>query len=51
MYIVVYSLEHRGWVVMDTGTNAVISASHDKHEDAVRAIETIAYRIAQGWKP
>jgi hypothetical protein len=39
-----------GWYVIDLETRENKAGPYRDHSDAVRAIETIAFRIAQGWK-
>jgi hypothetical protein len=50
MWVIAYSNEHHGWVIFDINTQQIVASAHDTHEDAVRAVETMAYRVRQGWE-
>ena len=43
-----------GWCVFCTMPNEmpkIVSGPHRDHADAVQAVETRAFRLAQGWSP
>lgn len=58
MWVIVFLHDEapRGWYVVDWGRvekgfPSVLSGPHDDHADAVEAVRTRSYRIAQGWNP
>lgn len=58
MWTVVYIYDEapRGWYVIDMlrharGFPSVLCGPYDNHADAIEAVNTRSYRLAQGWKP
>lgn len=38
-----------GWCVVELRTGKIITGPHESFEDACKSIQTVAWRISQGW--